>query len=117
MSIEALHRRTDRLTSGGVGNISRAFAHRNYRVYVTGNSISLIGWWLERVAVGWLTWTLTHSGAWLGLISLADFLPVLFLAPFAGVLADRRHRVWTIRITQWVGCAQASPLCDADHVR
>jgi MFS family permease len=91
-------------------NIARAFAHRNYRVYVIGNSISLIGWWLERVAVGWLTWTLTHSGAWLGLISLADFLPVLFLAPFAGVLADRRDRVRTIRITQLIGCAQASLL-------
>src|SRR5205807_1595042 len=44
------------------------------------------------------------------LISLADFLPVLFLAPFAGVLADRRDRVWTIRLTQWIGCAQASLL-------
>ncbi len=85
MAIEGLRRRTDRQTTGGLGNISRAFAHRNYLVYVSGNSISLIGWWLERVAVGWLTWTLTHSGAWLGLISLADFLPVLFLAPFAGV--------------------------------
>src|SRR5437016_8849421 len=53
---------------------------------------------------------LTHSGAWLGLISLADFLPVLFLAPFAGVLADRRDRVETIRITQWAGCAQATLL-------
>jgi MFS family permease len=90
-------------------NIARAFAHRNYRVYVIGNSISLIGWWLERVAVGWLTWTLTHSGAWLGLVALGDFLPVLVLAPFAGVLADRRDRVWTIRITQWVGCALQSP--------
>src|SRR5947207_9818601 len=95
---------------GGLGNVARAFAHRNYRIYVIGNSISLIGWWLERVAIGWLTWTLTHSGAWLGLISLADFLPVFFLAPFAGVLADRRDRVWTIRISQWIGCAQASLL-------
>ena len=102
--------RRDRPSPGGLDNIARAFAHRNYRVYVIGNSISLIGWWLERVAVGWLTWTLTHSGAWLGLVSLADFLPVLFLAPFAGVLADRRDRVWTIRITQWIGCAQASVL-------
>ena len=40
-----------------------ASAHRNYRIYVIGNSISLIGWWLERVAVGWLTWTFTLSGA------------------------------------------------------
>ena len=110
MAIEGLRRRADRQRPGGLGNVARAFAHRNYRVYVIGNSISLIGWWLERVAVGWLTWTLTHSGAWLGLISLADFLPVLFLAPFAGVLADRRDRVSTIRITQWIGCAQASLL-------
>jgi predicted MFS family arabinose efflux permease len=110
LAIEGLRRRTGRQTTGGLGNIARAFAHRNYLVYVSGNSISLIGWWLERVAVGWLTWTLTHSGAWLGLISLADFLPVLFLAPFAGVLADRRDRVWIIRLTQWIGCAQASLL-------
>jgi predicted MFS family arabinose efflux permease len=110
LPIEGLRRRTNRQTTGGLGNIARAFAHRNYLVYVSGNSISLIGWWLERVAVGWLTWTLTHSGAWLGLISLADFLPVLFLAPFAGVLADRRDRVWTIRLTQWMGCVQASLL-------
>ena len=105
-----MRRRRDRPRSSGLDNIARAFAHRNYRVYVIGNSISLIGWWLERVAVGWLTWTLTHSGAWLGLVALADFLPVLVLAPFAGVLADRRDRVWTIRITQWIGCAQASVL-------
>src|SRR2546423_9865017 len=110
LAIEGLRRRTDRRTTGGLGNIARNFAHRNYLVYVSGNGISLIGWWLERVAVGWLTWTLTHSGAWLGLISLADFLPVLFLAPFAGVLADRRDRVWTIRLTQWIGCVQASLL-------
>ena len=110
MAIEGLRRRIGRQTTGGLGNIARVFAHRNYLVYVSGNSISLIGWWLERVAVGWLTWTLTHSGAWLGLISLADFLPVFFLSPFAGVLADRRDRVSTIRLTQWIGCAQASLL-------
>ena len=108
--LEGCAGRTDRQITGGLGNIARAFAHRNYLVYVSGNSISLIGWWLERVAVGWLTWTLTHSGAWLGLIALADFLPVFFLAPFAGVLADRRDRVRTIRLTQWIGCAQASLL-------
>jgi predicted MFS family arabinose efflux permease len=99
-----------RRADGGFGNIARAFAHRNYRVYVAGNSVSLIGWWLQRVAVGWLAWTLTHSGAWLGLVSLADFLPVLVLSPFAGVLADRRDRVRIIRLTQFCGCAQATLL-------
>ena len=95
---------------GGGGNIVRAFAHRNYRIYISGNSISLVGWWLQRVSVGWLAWTLTHSGTWLGLVSLADFLPVLVLSPFAGVLADRHDRVWIIRITQLCGCAQAGLL-------
>ena len=47
---------------GRFDNISRAFSHRNYRIYTSGNGISLIGCWLQRVAVGWLTWTLTHSG-------------------------------------------------------
>ncbi|HEV2336487.1 MAG TPA: MFS transporter, partial [Stellaceae bacterium] len=100
----------DGLGRGRFDNISRAFAQRNYRIYAIGNGLSLIGWWLQRVAVGWLAWTLTHSGTWLGLVSLADFLPVLFLSPFAGVLADRRDRVWIIRITQLCGCAQASLL-------
>ena len=96
--------------AGGFDNVARAFSHRNYRVYLSGNSISLVGWWLQRVAVGWLAWTLTHSGTWLGLVSLADFLPVLVLSPFAGVLADRRDRVRIIRATQLCGCAQATIL-------
>jgi hypothetical protein len=66
LAIERLRRRADRQTTGGLGNIARAFAHGNYLIYVSGNSISLVGWWLARVAIGWLTWTLTHSGAWLG---------------------------------------------------
>ena len=100
----------ERPAESGLRNISRAFAQRNFRIYASGNSISLIGWWLQRIAVGWLAWTLTHSGTWLGLVSLADFLPVLFLSPFAGVLADRRDRVWIIRISQLTGCAQAALL-------
>jgi predicted MFS family arabinose efflux permease len=100
----------ERRPLSGLRNISRAFAQRNYRIYASGNGISLIGWWLQRIAVGWLAWTLTHSGTWLGLVSLADFLPVLFLSPFAGVLADRRDRVWIIRLSTLTGCAQATLL-------
>jgi predicted MFS family arabinose efflux permease len=95
---------------GGFGNVGRALGHRNYRVYISGNGVSLIGTWLQRVASGWLAWTLTHSGTWLGLVSLAEFLPVLFLSPLAGVMADRRDRVGIIRLTQLFGCAQASLL-------
>ena len=50
----------DRLrnAANGFGNVGLAFAHRNYRIYVIGNSVGLIGTWLQRVSVGWLAWTL-----------------------------------------------------------
>src|ERR1700729_4621618 len=96
--------------AGGFSNVALALSHRNYRVYISGNAIQLIGTWMQRVSGGWLAWTLTHSGAWLGMMSLAEFLPVLFLAPIAGVMADRRDRVSIIRITQLIGCGQATLL-------
>lgn len=105
MAFERLRR-----TIGGFDNLARALSHRNYRVYISGNGISLIGTWLQRVSVGWLAWTLTHSGTWLGLVSMAEFFPVLFLSPLAGVLADRRDRVGIIRITQLYGCFTATLL-------
>jgi predicted MFS family arabinose efflux permease len=92
------------------GNVAPAFAHRNYRIYVSGNAVGLIGTWLQRVSVGWLAWTLTHSGAWLGIMSMAEFFPVVFLSPLAGVLADRRNQVSVIRTTQIIGGVQASLL-------
>ncbi|MBV8493334.1 MAG: MFS transporter, partial [Alphaproteobacteria bacterium] len=102
---------SDRLfPTGWFGNVAPAFAHRNYRIYVSGNSVGLIGTWLQRVSVGWLAWTLTHSGAWLGIMSMAEFFPVVFLSPLAGVLADRRNQVNVIRTTQAIGGLQASLL-------
>ena len=102
---------SDRLhPASWLGTVAPAFAHRNYRVYVSGNAIGLIGTWLQRVSVGWLAWTLTHSGAWLGVMSMAEFFPVVFLSPLAGVLADRRNQVNVIRTTQAIGGAQASLL-------
>jgi predicted MFS family arabinose efflux permease len=102
----------DRLrnAANGFGNVGLAFAHRNYRIYVIGNSVGLIGTWLQRVSVGWLAWTLTHSGTWLGIMSMAEFFPVVFLSPLAGVLADRRDQVGVIRTTQIVGGVQAGLL-------
>ena len=104
----------NRLLPGGFGNVARAFAHRNYRVYVGGNGVSLIGWWLQRVAVGWLAWTLTHSGTWLGLVSLADFLPVRVPEPVRRrarrPARPGRHHPDDARSC---GCAQASLLGDA----
>jgi predicted MFS family arabinose efflux permease len=100
----------DRLFPRGLGNVVLAFAHRNYRIYAGGNAVSLIGIWMQRVAVGWLAWTLTHSGTWLGVMSMAEFFPVVFLSPLAGALADRRDRVGIIRVTQIAGSIEASLL-------
>jgi predicted MFS family arabinose efflux permease len=100
----------DRLFPAGLGNIALAFGHRNYRVYASGNAVSLVGIWMQRVAVGWLAWTLAHSGTWLGVMSMAEFFPVVFLRPVAGALADRRDRVGIIRITQIAGSIEATLL-------
>lgn len=66
-----------------------ALANRNYRRYFAGQAVSLIGTWMQTVAQSWLVLTITGSGAALGLIVALQFLPVLLLAPYGGVVADR----------------------------
>ncbi len=61
----------------------------NYRRYIGGQSISLIGTWMQMTAQSWLVLTLTHSAAYLGLIVALQTLPVLLLGPYGGVIADR----------------------------
>ncbi|MCY4230883.1 MAG: MFS transporter, partial [Alphaproteobacteria bacterium] len=89
------------------GGIRRAFANRNYRLYFTGNTISLIGTWMQRTGVGALAWELTGSAFYLGLIALAEFLPSILLGPFAGAVADRMSRLGIIAVMQGLLCAQA----------
>jgi len=92
---------------GGFENALRALKVRNYRIYTVGNSISLIGTWLQRIAVGWLAWQLTHSTVWLGLVAVADLAPTIVLSPIAGALADRINRVRLIWGTQIVAMSVA----------
>ena len=61
----------------------------NFGIYSAGSGISLIGMWMQRIAIGWLTWQLTRSGLWLGIVAFADFFPVLQVGPIAGAAADR----------------------------
>lgn len=98
------------LTSSGFGGVAATFQHRNFRIYITGNAISLVGTWMQRIAVGWLTWELTQSGFWLGLVSCADLLPAVFFGPFGGVLADRFNRRRIMMTTQTVALLQAIAL-------
>jgi MFS family permease len=77
----------------------RALKHRNFRLFFTGQSISLIGTWMTRVATSWLIYRLTGSALLLGLVGFAGQIPTFLLAPFAGVWVDRLDRrkmlVWT----------------------
>ncbi|WP_406827552.1 MFS transporter [Microbulbifer sp. ARAS458-1] len=65
---------------------------RNYALYLGGNTVSWIGTWMQRTAIGWLSWELTESSSWVGLIVLAQYLPLVFIAPLFGVLIDRMDR-------------------------
>jgi MFS family permease len=91
----------------GFGNALRVLRIRNYRVYTIGNAISLIGVWIQRIAVGWLAWQLTHSGFWLGMCAAGDLVPSVLISPFAGALADRTDRVRLIQISLLLGMVQS----------
>ena len=77
----------------------RALRHRNFRLFFGGQSISLIGTWMTRVATSWLVYRLTKSPLLLGTVGFAGQVPTFLLAPLAGVIVDRidRHKVlvWT----------------------
>jgi MFS family permease len=77
----------------------RALRHRNFRLFFGGQSISLIGTWMTRIATSWLVYRLTNSALLLGTVSFAGQIPTFLLAPFAGVIVDRIDRrkvlVWT----------------------
>lgn len=82
-----------------IGQVFPAMTIRNYQLYFLGQSISLIGFWLQNVAIGYLMLQLTHSPFWVGLAAAASGLPFLFFSTFAGVFIDRTNKqrllVWT----------------------
>lgn len=98
------------LRPSGFGPILAALRHPNYGLYTAGSGVSLIGTWMQRVATGWLTWELTGSGAWLGLVSFADLFPTVIVGPIAGAIADRWDRLTVTRISQSLAMLQAVTL-------
>src|SRR5260370_16277377 len=70
----------------------RALRHRNFRLFFSGQLISLIGTWMQTVALSWLVYRLTGSSALLGLVNFASQIPVFLLSPAGGVVADRHSR-------------------------
>lgn len=78
----------------------RALESRNFRLFFFAGLVSLMGTWIQNLALGWLVYRLTNSAFYLGLVGFAGQIPGLFLTPFAGVFADRLDRHAILRITQ-----------------
>jgi MFS family permease len=85
----------------------RAMRYRNYRLYFGGQGISLTGSWIQQVAMGWLVYRLTHSAFHLGLVAFFAQVPVFFMSPLAGVLADRWNRLRIMLVAQTLAMIQA----------
>ena len=93
-----------------MSRLVRALHHRNYRLFFAGQSVSLVGTWVTRIATSWLVYRLTGSALLLGLTGFAGQIPLLLLAPFAGVLADRWNRHRILVITQVLSAMQSLAL-------
>ena len=88
----------------------RALRHRNFRLFFGGQTISLIGTWMTRIATAWLVYRLTHSALLLGTVSFAGQIPTFLVAPFAGVWIDRWDRRQVLVWTQTLAMVQSFAL-------
>ena len=88
----------------------RALRARNYRLFFSGQSVSVIGTWMTRVATAWLVYRLTKSAVLLGIVSFSGQVPAFFLAPIAGVWIDRWDRRRTLVVTQVLSMLQSFAL-------
>jgi MFS family permease len=94
----------------GLGQVFRALDNRNYRLFFFGQGVSLIGTWMQTIAVGWLVYRITNSPFLLGMVGFAGQLPMLLLTPVAGVLSDRWPRRRVLVATQSLAMLQALTL-------
>ena len=88
----------------------RALRSRNYRLFFGGQSISLIGTWMTRIATSWLVYRLTGSAVLLGVVGFAGQIPAFLLGPIAGVWVDRWDRHRTLVVTQVLSMMQSFAL-------
>jgi MFS family permease len=93
--------------SGSLKIIFRSLRYRNYRLFFGGQGVSLIGTWMQRIAMPWLVYNLTGSAVLLGIVSFAGQVPTFILAPFAGVLTDRWNRYYVLIASQILAMLQA----------
>lgn len=81
-------------------DLRAALRMRDFRVYQVGNTVSTVGFWMQRVAVGWVTWEMTGSEAWLGLVAFAELFPSILTGLWGGALADRTSGLAIMRMGQ-----------------
>jgi MFS family permease len=93
--------------SAGYKTIFRSLQYRNYRLFFSGQSVSLIGTWMQRIAMPWLVYHMTGSALLLGIVSFAGQIPSFLLSPLAGVLTDRLNRYRVLLVTQILSMIQA----------
>ncbi|MBF0331648.1 MAG: MFS transporter [Candidatus Omnitrophica bacterium] len=85
----------------------RSFRHSNFRFFFLGQTVSLVGTWMQIMAVSWLAYRLTNSPFLLGCVAFASQIPTLFLAPVAGVVSDRFDRRKLLLVAQFLSMSQA----------
>jgi MFS family permease len=87
-----------------------ALRHRNYQLFFAGQGLSLVGTWMQRIAVSWLVYRLTGSAFLLGFVGFAGQIPTFIFASFAGVLIDRSSRYRILLVTQILATVQSALL-------
>jgi MFS family permease len=97
-------------TDVGISRAWRALRHRNFRLFFGGQSISLMGTWMTRLATSWLVYRLTGSAFLLGIVGFSGQIPTFLLAPFAGVWVDRLNRRHVLIVTQILAMVQSFAL-------
>src|ERR1700733_13854417 len=90
-----------------IADALRALRHRNFRLFFCGQSLSLIGTWMTRLATSWLVYRLTGSPFLLGVVTFSSQIPTFLLGPVAGVWADRWERRRVLLITQALAAIQS----------
>ncbi len=99
--------------NSGMRTLLRALRSRNYRLFVVGQSVSLVGTWMQQVAMSWLVYRMTNSAFLLGVVGFTSQIPTFLFSPLAGVLADRWNRRRLLLVTQALAMLQAALLAAA----
>lgn len=101
---------TPETSLASISHAWRALRHRNFKLFFFGQSISVIGTWMTRVATSWLVYRMTHSALLLGIVSFAGQIVSFLLGPFAGVWVERLNRRKLLVWTQAAGAVQSLAL-------